>query len=90
MTQRERPAGRAGETTGARPAERRSYVKSLEPSSRELVEQSLYSAARQLHDAREALKVARRRVVQLEDVVAYWQELNVAVTSDRRADAVAR
>ena len=40
-----------------------------------LVDQSLRSAELQLLDAREALKEARRRVVQLEDALEGWQRL---------------
>ena len=40
-----------------------------------LVDQSLRSAELQLLDAREALKEARRRVVQLEDALEGWQGL---------------
>lgn len=40
-----------------------------------LVDQSLRSAELQLLDAREALKDARRRVVQLEDALESWHTL---------------
>jgi hypothetical protein len=40
-----------------------------------LFDQSLRSAELQLQDAREALKDARRRVVQLEDAVEGWRTL---------------
>jgi len=40
-----------------------------------LVDQSLRSAELQLLDAREALKDARRRVVQLEDALESWRVL---------------
>jgi hypothetical protein len=40
-----------------------------------LVDQSLRSAELQLLDAREALKDARRRVVQLEDALEGWRRL---------------
>jgi hypothetical protein len=51
-----------------------------------LVDQSLRSAELQLLDAREALKEARRRVVQLEDALARWCEMREAVAR-REAEA---
>jgi hypothetical protein len=45
-----------------------------------LVDQSLRSAELQLLDAREALKDARRRVVQLEDALGGWQRLREQMT----------
>ena len=44
-----------------------------------LVDQSLRSAELQLLDAREALKDARRRVVQLEDALEGWRVMREQV-----------
>jgi hypothetical protein len=56
-----------------------------------LVDQSLRSAELQLLDAREALKDARRRVVQLEDALEGWRVLRDAMghaeTGNERAAA---
>ena len=56
-----------------------------------LVDQSLRSAELQLLDAREALKDARRRVVQLEDALEGWRvlrdEMARAETGSDRAAA---
>ena len=41
------------------------------------------AAERQLLEAREALKAARRRVVQMEDVVTSWESFAAALTHDR-------
>ncbi len=41
------------------------------------------SAERQLWQAREELKAARRRVVQMEDVVASWEGFAAALTQTR-------
>ena len=50
-----------------------------------LVDQSLRSAELQLIDAREALKDARRRVVQLEDALESWRVLRDEVARADRA-----
>jgi hypothetical protein len=42
-------------------------------SPEELIERHVESARRQLADARESLKAARRRVVQLEDALCNWE-----------------
>jgi len=54
-----------------------------------LVDQSLRSAELQLLDARQALKDARRRVVQLEDALEGWRSLRdqMARVSESRAAA---
>ena len=52
-----------------------------------LVEQSLRSAELQLLDAREALKDARRRVVQLEDALEGWRALQDEMVRAERATA---
>jgi hypothetical protein len=49
-----------------------------------LVDQSLRSAELQLLDAREALKDARRRVVQLEDALESWRVLRDDMTRAER------
>jgi len=63
-----------GVTCGAFATERRRFARFGEvlpvPT---LVDQSLRSAELQLLDAREALKDARRRVVQLEDALEGWR-----------------
>ena len=41
------------------------------------------AAERQLLEAREELKAARRRVVQMEDVVTSWESFAAALTHDR-------
>lgn len=57
-----------------------------------LVDQSLRSAELQLLDAREALKEARRRVVQLEDALQGWRTIRDEMTraETRRDRAAAR
>ena len=55
-----------------------------------LVDQSLRSAELQLLDAREALKEARRRVVQLEDALEGWQRLREQMARARRERATRR
>jgi hypothetical protein len=58
------------------PAERRRLGRFGDPIPvPTLVDQSLRSAELQLLDAREALKEARRRVVQLEDALDGWRRL---------------
>ncbi len=51
-----------------------------------LVDQALRSAELQLIDAREALKDARRRVVQLEDALESWRALRDEVLRADRAE----
>jgi hypothetical protein len=68
--------GSAGGGTAPFGQERRRFARYDEPvAAAQLVEQSLRSAELQLLDAREALKEARRRVVQLEDALAVWHEV---------------
>jgi hypothetical protein len=58
------------------PKERRRFARYGDPIPvPTLVDQSLRSAELQLLDAREALKDARRRVVQLEDALESWRAL---------------
>ena len=53
--------------------ERRQTPASPAVSPEALVERHVESARRQLADARERLKAARRRVVQLEDALGNWE-----------------
>jgi hypothetical protein len=70
----DRDAGRGA--PGLPPSERRRLGRYGDPIPvPTLVDQSLRSAELQLLDAREALKEARRRVVQLEDALEGWQRL---------------
>ena len=70
--------GREGLSAVA-PTERRRFARFGEPVPvPTLVDQSLRSAE-QLLDAREALKDARRRVVQLEDALEGWRVLREQV-----------
>jgi len=63
------------------PPERRRFARYGDPVPvPTLVDQSLRSAELQLLDAREALKEARRRVVQLEDALESWQTLRQEMT----------
>jgi hypothetical protein len=63
------------------PKERRRFARYGDPIPvPTLVDQSLRSAELQLLDAREALKDARRRVVQLEDALESWRALRDAMT----------
>ena len=56
-----------------RVCERREASTSSSPAPAAIVASWVQSAERQLLDAREQLKAARRRVVQLEDVVTSWE-----------------
>ena len=73
-------AAETGATGALAPPERRRFARYGDqvpvPS---LVDQSLRGAELQLLDAREALKEARRRVVQLEDALEGWQAMREAV-----------
>ena len=53
--------------------ERRQTAASPSVQPEVLVERHVENARRQLAEARERLKAARRRVVQLEDVVGNWE-----------------
>ena len=55
------------------PAERRQSTGSPAVSPEDLVQRHVDNARRQLAEARERLKAARRRVVQLEDAVCNWE-----------------
>lgn len=75
----ERDAGAEG-LSAVVPTERRRFARFGEPVAvPTLVDQSLRSAELQLLDAREALKGARRRVVQLEDALEGWRVLREQV-----------
>ena len=68
-------------TNAFTPPERRRFARYGDPVPvPTLVDQSLRSAELQLLDAREALKNARRRVVQLEDALESWQTLRQEMT----------
>jgi hypothetical protein len=54
-------------------AERRKTTASPTVSPEALIARHIESARRQLADARENLKAARRRVVQLEDALCNWE-----------------
>ena len=60
-------------------AERRQTVDDGGVSPETLVQRHVDSARRQLAGAREALKAARRRVVQLEDAVGNWEHFAAEV-----------
>ena len=60
---------------GVRPPERRSVVSGGSVPPATLMARSRAAAKHQLHDAREALRAARRRVVQLEDAFESWRWL---------------
>jgi hypothetical protein len=63
-----------GPMTATTGPDRRQTTEPDEPVSPEaLVERHIESARRQLAEARERLKAARRRVVQLEDAVCNWE-----------------
>jgi len=60
-------------TTGSVGPERRATATTEAVSPETLIERHVDSARRQLADARENLKAARRRVVQLEDALCNWE-----------------
>jgi hypothetical protein len=59
--------------SGPLTAERRKTVASATISPEALIARHIDAARRQLADAREGLKAARRRVVQLEDALCNWE-----------------
>jgi hypothetical protein len=59
--------------------ERRQTVGNETVSPEALVQRHVDSARRQLAEAREQLKAARRRVVQLEDAVCNWERFAAEV-----------
>jgi hypothetical protein len=66
-------------------AERRQTVGDDGVSPETLVQRHVDSARRQLAEAREQLKAARRRVVQLEDAVGNWERFATEVREQRPA-----
>lgn len=70
----------SGPLSDAAPAhERRQTPASPTVSPEALVERHVENARRQLADARERLKGARRRVVQLEDALGNWERFAAEV-----------
>jgi hypothetical protein len=67
-------------------AERRQTPTSHSVSPEVLIERHVENARRQLADARETLKAARRRVVQLEDALGSWERFAAEL---RRGQALA-
>jgi hypothetical protein len=85
--------GRPAALPAGVPADRRRFTRFgdvVPPAA--LVDQSLRSAELQLLEAREALKDARRRVVQLEDALEGWRALReeMARAGSEHAHAVSR
>jgi phage shock protein A len=66
-------------TTPLVAAERRQTVNNDAVGPETLVQRHVDSARRQLAEAREQLKAARRRVVQLEDAVDNWERFAAEV-----------
>jgi hypothetical protein len=64
-------------------AERRQSTASPSVSPEVLVERHVENARRQLAEARERLKAARRRVVQLEDAVGNWERFAAELRNGR-------
>lgn len=65
--------GRSPAPEATNPQERRQTVSSPTVSPETLVSRHVENARRQLAEARERLKAARRRVVQLEDALQNWE-----------------
>ena len=79
------------ETRMGRACERREVSTSGSPAPAVIVASWVHAAERQLLEAREELKAARRRVVQLEDVVTSWEGFAATLSpSGGRADSAAR
>jgi len=74
-------AKRADEAAAA--LERRQTPASDAVSPEQLIARHVDSARRQLADARENLKAARRRVVQLEDALCNWERFATELRRDR-------
>lgn len=62
--------------------ERRTTAAPGSASPETLIERQVRSARRQLADARESLKAARRRVVQLEDALCNWERFAAELRTD--------
>lgn len=74
-----------------RACERREALPSISPEPAAIVASWVHAAERQLLEAREELKAARRRVVQLEDVVTSWEGFAATLSqSGDRAESPAR
>ena len=81
----------SSERFGGRACERREVSTSDSPAPAAIVALWVDAAERQLLEAREQLKAARRRVVQLEDVVTSWEGFAATLSpSSDRADSAAR
>lgn len=79
------------ETKMGRACERRESSTSSSPAPAEIVAAWAQAAERQLLEAREQLKAARRRVVQLEDVVTSWAGFAATLSpSSDHAETAAR
>jgi phage shock protein A len=78
-----RTNGHSFTTTPLVAAERRQTVSNDEAGPETLVQRHVDSARRQLAEAREQLKAARRRVVQLEDAVDNWERFAAEVRQRR-------
>ena len=65
--------------------ERRQTLPPETVSPEALIERHVEGARRQLAEARERLKAARRRVVQLEDALCNWERFAAELRQDRGA-----
>jgi hypothetical protein len=88
MDDADRTPGRPAPLPADVPSERRRFARfgDVVPVPA-LVDQSLRSAELQLLEAREALKEARRRVVQLEDALEGWRALREEMARARAESA---
>jgi hypothetical protein len=73
-----------GATQSANTGDRRPVETSTSVSPEALVARHVESARSQLAEARERLKAARRRVVQLEDALTSWERLAEEMRSEQR------
>ncbi|MGZ4800342.1 MAG: hypothetical protein ACXVL8_15420 [Acidimicrobiia bacterium] len=80
--------GTDGRNEAAAAAERRQTPPSEAISPEILIERHVENARRQLADARENLKAARKRVVQLEDALCNWERFAAELRQGRRKDAI--
>jgi hypothetical protein len=83
------PAQAATVTESSVSPERRQTAASPSVTPEVLVERHVENARRQLAEARERLKAARRRVVQLEDAVCNWERFAAELRQDRDRGASA-
>jgi hypothetical protein len=72
------------------PSERRQSATSPAVSPEALVQRHVEDARRQLAEARERLKAARRRVVQLEDAVGNWERFAAELREGHEDDPSTR